>query len=121
MVLGAVLFRGMSCPFLLKLSIMPSYLYVKPKLGIRPIFLAFYTSRHYIKLMINPREIRAARALLNLKQSELAQAAGISLATLNNIEREAADPRISTIRSIQKALTERGIEFIENGVRLKDE
>lgn len=71
---------------------------------------------------ISPAQIRAARAMLNLKQSELSNAAGISLATLNNIERGLGDPRSSTLLAIEKALNQGGIscdkEHGEESVRL---
>ena len=63
--------------------------------------------------MITVEQIRAARVMLNLKQKELAKLAGISVATLNNIERGAqTDPKISTMSYIREALEKRGIEFI---------
>jgi transcriptional regulator with XRE-family HTH domain len=60
--------------------------------------------------VLTPAQIRAARALLNVKQSELAKAAGISLATLNNIERGVGDPRASTLDAIGRALEQAGVE-----------
>ncbi len=62
-------------------------------------------------LMIRGPQIRAARALLNVKQSELARSAGVALATLNNIERGVGDPRSSTLAAIERALSEAGIYF----------
>jgi transcriptional regulator with XRE-family HTH domain len=75
--------------------------------------------------MIDPTQIRAARALLGWKQSQLATACGLSLTALNNIETGKADPRASTLKAIQAALEGAGIEFIpENGggagVRFRD-
>ena len=67
--------------------------------------------------MISSAQIRAGRALLNIKQSDLAKAAGISLATLNNIERGIGDPRSSTLQAIEKALSDAGVETDEDGVR----
>ncbi len=62
--------------------------------------------------MISVEQIRAARAMIGLGQKELAQKAGISIATLNNIERQAhRDPKLSTLRAIQSALEAEGIEF----------
>jgi CheY-like chemotaxis protein/DNA-binding XRE family transcriptional regulator len=62
--------------------------------------------------MISVEQIRAARAMLNLGQKELALKAGISVATLNNIERQAhRNPKFSTLRAIQMALESDGIEF----------
>ena len=66
--------------------------------------------------MITPAQIRAARGLTGLKQADLAKAAGLSLGTLNNIERGVADPKVSTMGAIKRALEDAGIEFIaENG------
>jgi transcriptional regulator with XRE-family HTH domain len=69
----------------------------------------------YVERMIAPHQIRAARAMLGMKQSELSEAAGVSLATLNNIERDVSDPRASTLAAIQRALEAAGVEFIGNG------
>lgn len=66
--------------------------------------------------MITAAQIRAGRALLNVKQSELAKASGISLATLNNIERGVGDPRSSTLQAIERALKTAGVEVDEDGV-----
>lgn len=75
--------------------------------------------------MITVAQIKAARAMLDLKQSELAAKAHISTGTLNNIERGAqTDPKVSTLRAIRRALENEGIEFIEQnaegiGIRLR--
>jgi predicted transcriptional regulator len=77
--------------------------------------------------MISSAQIRAARALLNVNQTRLAEWASISAATVKRIEasteiRGAAD----TLWKIQHALEEAGIEFIPAeagrgpGVRLRD-
>jgi predicted transcriptional regulator len=78
--------------------------------------------------MILPRQIKAARALLGLGQSELSDLAGVGIATLKRIEahleiRGAA----ATVWKIQSALEAAGIEFIPAeggkgpGVRLKEQ
>lgn len=59
--------------------------------------------------MLTATHIRAARSLINARQSDLAKAAGISLATLNNIERGVGDPRASTLRAIEEALHQAGV------------
>ncbi|WP_425404853.1 helix-turn-helix domain-containing protein [Hwanghaeella sp.] len=66
--------------------------------------------------MISAAQIRAGRALLNVKQSELAKASGVSLATLNNIERGVGDPRSSTLQAIERALKTAGVEVEEDGI-----
>jgi transcriptional regulator with XRE-family HTH domain len=65
--------------------------------------------------MLMPNQIKSARALLGVRQSELARAAGISLATLNNFERGIGDPRASTIDAIERALSRGGISFTGDG------
>jgi len=77
--------------------------------------------------MILPRQIKAARALLGLGQTELSDLAGVGIATLKRIE---AYPEIrgaaATVWKIQSALEAAGIEFIPAeggkgpGVRLKE-
>lgn len=65
--------------------------------------------------MITIAQIRAARVMLGLKQKDLAEKSGISVATLNNIERGAqTDPKISTLKAIQRALEKDGIEFLSD-------
>ncbi|MBE90147.1 MAG: hypothetical protein CMM76_12010 [Rhodospirillaceae bacterium] len=61
--------------------------------------------------MISPGQIRAARSIIGVKQSDLAKASGISLATLNNIERGVGDPRASTLDAIESALQDAGVEI----------
>lgn len=65
--------------------------------------------------MITPEQIRGARAVLGMTQAELAKAAGISTTGLNNIERGSADPKASTLRSIQAALELSGVVFLAEG------
>ncbi|MDX0487710.1 helix-turn-helix domain-containing protein [Sinorhizobium medicae] len=65
--------------------------------------------------MVTPEQIRGARAMLGMTQAELAKAAGISTTGLNNIERGSADPKASTLRSIQAALESSGVVFQADG------
>jgi predicted transcriptional regulator len=70
---------------------------------------------------LTAEQIRAARALLRLEQTELARRARVSLATLRRIESGAEKPRASTraVESVRHVLEKAGIEFIENGVRCR--
>lgn len=73
--------------------------------------------------MISNTQIKAARALLGMKQAELAKEVGLSLSALSNIENGISDPRVSNLMKIKKALEDAGIEFIDPngggaGVRL---
>ncbi len=72
--------------------------------------------------MISISQIRAARALLDWTQNELAKKSGLSLRALNSIERGLAAPRTDTLRFIQETFEKENIEFTENdGVRRKTE
>jgi predicted transcriptional regulator len=78
--------------------------------------------------MISPAQMRAARALIGWKQSDLASRSGVSHVSIKNIERGATDPRLSTITAIERAFVDAGVLFLdaqENkpggaGVRLRD-
>ena len=73
-------------------------------------------------MTISIEQIRAARGLLGISQKELAEKAGISLNSLNNMERNVASPRADSLKSIRDALESDGIEFLEgNGVRPRGE
>jgi transcriptional regulator with XRE-family HTH domain len=77
--------------------------------------------------MIRPLQVRAARGLLGLSQIELAERAGIGLATLQRLESGGSEIRGSakSIWKLQESLEEAGIVFIDQndehgpGVRLK--
>ncbi len=70
--------------------------------------------------MIVGRQIRAARALLDMSQDELAEAAGLTPQAIRKIESGDVQPREGTIADITRVFDERGLEFTENtGVRLK--
>ena len=69
--------------------------------------------------MITSAQIRAARALLRLNQSDLAARAGVSVATLRRVEARDTKPGASqrAMASIQYVLEAAGAEFIDDGVR----
>ena len=77
--------------------------------------------------MIDAAQIRAARALLNINQADLARRASVHVATIRRLE-AAAQIRgaAETLWKIEKALEAAGVEFIPAdeakgpGVRLKD-
>ena len=69
--------------------------------------------------MLTSGQIRAARALLGLRQVDLASKAGVAEVTLKTVEHGAGDPRLSTLTKIRGALEAAGIEFMVGGVRLK--
>jgi predicted transcriptional regulator len=65
--------------------------------------------------MITRAQIRAARALIDWTQSDLAQASGVSQVAIKNLERGATDPRVRTINNIQAAFDQAGVIFLEAG------
>ncbi len=70
--------------------------------------------------MITGRQIRAARALIDMSQDELAQAAGLTPQGLRKIESGDVQPREGTLADIAKVFDLRGLEFTEHqGVRFK--
>jgi transcriptional regulator with XRE-family HTH domain len=72
--------------------------------------------------MITSRQIRAARGLLNWKQSDLAKSAKISLKAINNMEQELVVPRVNSLLAVRATLEAHAIEFLPNqGVRLKED
>ena len=69
-------------------------------------------------LKVSIRQIKAARALLDWSQTDLASASGISEPTIKRLEASGGvlGGRETTVASIFKALETAGIEFIaENG------
>ena len=57
-------------------------------------------------IMIDSRQIRAARALLAWSQQELADRTRLSLTAMNRVERNATDARGSTLFTIREVLAE---------------
>lgn len=73
---------------------------------------------------MTPQQSRAARALLDLTQPDLAKAAGLGLSTVVDFEKSRRDLPGDTLARLRAALEAAGVEFIpENGggagVRLK--
>ncbi len=70
--------------------------------------------------MLEPRQIRAARALLNWSQSDLAKASSIAVSSIKNVENGITTARKDTLFQIMDAFENGGVEFLPNsGVRLK--
>src|SRR6185437_2435710 len=69
-------------------------------------------------------QLKAARALAGVDQQQVADAAGVNVNTIRNMEARGAEPITSsavTVRHVQLALEALGIEFLNHaqpGVRL---
>jgi transcriptional regulator with XRE-family HTH domain len=85
----------------------------------------------YIRHMLTPAQLRAARALLGIDQRALAERAGVSLPTIQRMEASDGYVRgvIDTLTKVVAALEEAGIELIGDntvstgggrGVRLRE-
>lgn len=71
-------------------------------------------------MLITPDQIRAARALKNWSQTELAERTGLAVPTIANIEAGKQSPGKNTMEKIITAFIEVEIEFTENeGVQKK--
>jgi len=77
--------------------------------------------------VIYPNQIRAARGLLDISQTELARRSGVGIASVKRIENSTEDLRVTVqvLLRIQRALEGGGIVFIDQdeqrgpGVRLR--
>ncbi|MDX2027203.1 MAG: helix-turn-helix transcriptional regulator [Alphaproteobacteria bacterium] len=71
---------------------------------------------------IRPEQIKAARALLDWSQGDLAKATGLSITTIRNIESGDMSPRSATAQVIFQIIESVGIEFTEGeGVRKRND
>lgn len=71
---------------------------------------------------IGARQIKAARALLDWSQEDLALATSLSVATIRKLELGYISPRSSTVSVLRRTFEEAGIEFLElEGVRRRQE
>ncbi|MDR7221677.1 helix-turn-helix transcriptional regulator [Aminobacter aminovorans] len=61
------------------------------------------------------RHVKAARAMLGMSQTDLCKLAGVSRATLNDLENDTGDPRRSSALAVESALREKGVNFIDDG------
>lgn len=71
---------------------------------------------------MTPAQCRAARALLDFTQPQLAEAAGLGLSTVVDYERTRRSVSPDAVGTLQAALEAAGVEFTngeEPGVRLR--
>ncbi len=64
--------------------------------------------------MISPTQMRAARAMLDLSQGEVAKSLGIAANTLSNIESGQSDAPASRLKEIQDYYESEGVEFTQD-------
>ena len=96
---------------------MGEFSYCRPPVIAERIVRPVQRHRNELSKMVSAAEIKAARALLNWGQRELAAATGLSVPTIKRVESSQGAIRstYTTVLAIQKALEEAGIEFIDDG------
>lgn len=70
-------------------------------------------------MKITPAQIRAARALLDLGQAEMAERAKVSIVTIRRLETKQGADRVApaTLERVRAVLEQAGAEFIPDGIR----
>lgn len=69
-------------------------------------------------MLTTGNQLKAARALAGMEQKEVAEAAGVNVNTIRNMEASAASPiagRAQSVQAVQRALERAGIEFLNHG------
>ena len=76
-------------------------------------------------MLVTGNQLKAARALAEVDQQQVADSAGVNVNTIRNMEARGGNPITSsavTVRNVQLALEAMGIEFLNHahpGVRLR--
>lgn len=70
--------------------------------------------------LTHARQLRAARALLDWRQSELAELSGVSLGNIKLMEKRPGrlNSKLSTLQALERAFDDAGLRFIPGGVVL---
>lgn len=68
--------------------------------------------------MISSKQCKAARDLLDWKQSDLAVKANMATSTIAHFERGSTEPSIRTLADLKRAFEDAGIEFIDDEIRV---
>ncbi|TXM97280.1 hypothetical protein FV242_31920 [Methylobacterium sp. WL64] len=69
-------------------------------------------------MLTTGNQLKAARALIGMEQSRLAEAASLNVNTIRNMEAAGAGPiagRSVNVQAVQRALEEAGLIFLNDG------
>lgn len=66
-------------------------------------------------MTITPGQCRAARALIGLRQEDLAEQSGVGLRTIVNFEKGNSTPIAANLAAIKRALESAGVTFLSDG------
>ena len=72
--------------------------------------------------MITPAQCRAARALLDWKQIELAKRSDVGITAIRTFERGKTSPHKITLKALKETFEKAGVQFTDDngiGVKLK--
>jgi transcriptional regulator with XRE-family HTH domain len=67
--------------------------------------------------ILTNRQVKAARAWLDLSQDDLAERSAVTRRSIQDFESGKRVPQARTLRDLQKALEDDGIEFLFSGER----
>lgn len=67
-------------------------------------------------MSLTAAQLRAARALINITQDDLAGRAGVATKTIATFESEGRAPREATLVKLQGVLEQAGVVFVETDI-----
>ena len=70
------------------------------------------------KIVITPNQCKAARDLLEWKQTDLAEKSTIGITTITEFERGLRELAVRTMKELKRTFEEAGIEFINDDQRI---
>ncbi len=79
----------------------------------------FRQTRDEVAMTITREQCRAARALLDISQCQLAKMSGVAERTIANFENGLRQPRERNLNALRATFEAAGVEFVRGGAALK--